>query len=250
VNALLADLARSLNPVLVADAIGMVPDPWQDDVLRSRHPRILLNCHRQSGKSTVSGILAVHTAIYEPGSLILLIAPALRQAIELFKKCLEVYRNLGRPVAAEAENQLSLVLTNGSRIICLPGKNDTTRGFSAVRLLIIDEASRVEDSLIGSLRPMLAVSGGRLIALSTPAGKRGWFYEAWSGTGTTWKKVEVTADKCPRITKAFLEEELLVLRQLMYEQEYFCRFVEQKDQVFGEAMLNQAFSRDVEALSL
>ena len=60
---------------------------------------------------------------------------------------------------------------------------------------------------MAAVRPMLAVSQGRLIALSTPAGKRGWFYEAWIG-GDSWHRVKVAATDCPRISQAFLDEEL------------------------------------------
>lgn len=243
------DLARALNPAVLAPAIGMKPDPWQADVLGSFHPRILLNCHRQSGKSTVASLLAIHTVLYEPKSTVLLVSPALRQSQELFKKCLETYRTMGRPVAADAENQLSLYLDNGSRIVSLPGKEATIRGYSAVRLIIIDEASMVTDGLVTALRPMLAVSGGRLIALSTPKGKRGWWWDSWENGGSVWKRVKVTADECPRITAEFLAEERRALGDRMFVQEYMGEFVETTDQAFGEDAIKKAFSKDLEPLS-
>lgn len=257
-NAILAELGRGLDPVQLADAVGMEPDPWQEDVLASDHPRILLNCSRQSGKSTVAAVLAVHAAVYERKSTILLLSRALRQAQELFKVCLTLYQALGRPVAADAESALSLTLENGSRIISLPGKSGATvRGYAAVRLLIIDEASQVEDELIAALRPMMAVSGGRLIGLSTPYGKRGWWWDAWANGGTAWKRVQVTADECPRVghhypggREAFLAEERRALGERGFRQEYFCEFAETNDQVFGEEVIKQAFSREVEALKV
>ena len=120
-SSLAADLARALDPVVLADSIGMDPDPWQREVLRTLHPRVLLNCCRQSGKSTTAATKAVHTAVYEPGSTILLVSPSLRQSQELFRKAQGVYRTLGRPVPAEGESALSLTLENGSRIVSLPG---------------------------------------------------------------------------------------------------------------------------------
>ena len=66
-----ADIARCLDPVQLAAGIGMDCDPWQADVLRSDHPRILLNVARQCGKSVTCATKAVHVAVYEPGSLIL-----------------------------------------------------------------------------------------------------------------------------------------------------------------------------------
>src|SRR5687767_6697694 len=104
---LATDLALALDPVRLAQAAGFAPDPWQVGVLRSASPRVLLNCSRQSGKSTTTGVLAVHTALFQPGSLVLLLSPTLRQSQELFKKCLQVYRAVGRPVPAEAETALT-----------------------------------------------------------------------------------------------------------------------------------------------
>jgi hypothetical protein len=215
--------------------------------MSSSHPRILLNCHRQAGKSTVAGIIAVHQGTYFPRSTTLLISPSLRQSSELFKKCLYTYQTLGRPVAAEAENQLSLVLENGSRIISLPGKEATIRGYSAVNLIIVDEASQVPDDLIVAVRPMMAVSGGHLLALSTPRGKRGWFWDAWENGGDVWKRFHVTADQCPRISPAFLAEER-ARGERMFRQEYMGEFLETDDQVFATEIIQAAFSRDVEPL--
>ncbi len=177
------DLAMALDPALFALAAGFTPDPWQAQVLRSRSPRILLNCSRQSGKSTVVAMLAMWTALYCPGSLTLIVSPAERQSKELFRKALAVYRALGRPVPPQSESALQLELDSGSRIIALPGKEGTIRGYSGVDLIAIDEAARVPDETYQAVRPMIAVSGGRIIALSTPFGTRGWWYQEWMGIG-------------------------------------------------------------------
>ena len=60
------------------------------------------------------------------------------------------------------------------------------------------------DSLYYSVRPMLAVSGGRLVCLSTPFGKRGFFHLEWT-KGQGWERIKITVDQCPRISKALLE---------------------------------------------
>ena len=171
------DLKLALDRVSFARALGLEPDPWQRDLLKSSSDRVLLNCCRQSGKSTMSAVIALHRALYHPGSLILCLAPALRQSQELFGKMLGFYRDLERPVLPQAERKLSLELDNGSRIVTLPGTEKTIRGFSGAALLIVDEASRVADELYFAVRPMLAVSGGSLMMLSTPYGKCGIFFE-------------------------------------------------------------------------
>src|SRR5687768_12459171 len=143
--ALRDDLRLALDRVAFAAELGIVPDGWQRDLLGSSSDRVLLNCSRQSGKSTMSALIALHRALYHPGSLVLCLAPALRQSQELFGKVLGFYRELGRPVAPQGERKLSLELENGSRIITLPGSEKTIRGFSGVSLLVVDEASRVDD---------------------------------------------------------------------------------------------------------
>src|SRR5829696_4125916 len=173
--ALRDDLRLALDRVAFAEELGIVPDAWQEEFLRSSADRVLLNCSRQSGKSTMSAVTALHRALYHPGSLVLCLAPALRQSQELFAKIAGFYRDLGRPVAPQGERKLSLELENDSRIITLPGSEKTVRGFSGATLLLVDEASRVDDGLYYAIRPMLAVSGGSLMMLSTPFGKRGVF---------------------------------------------------------------------------
>jgi hypothetical protein len=247
---LATDLAAALDPAVMLRGIGIEPDPWQAGVLRSASPRLLLNCSRQSGKSTVAGALAIHTAIYEPGSLILLLSPTLRQSQELFRKSLDVYRAIDRPVSPQAESALRLELDNGSRIVSLPGKEGSIRGYSGVRLLLIDEAARVPNDLYVSVRPMLAVSGGRLVTMSTPFGTRGWWYDAWQHGGDEWERIRVPADQCPRISPAFLAEESRTLGEFWYRQEYFCEFLDAENQAFRREDIDRAFSERIETWEL
>lgn len=244
------DLALALDPVLLAVQAGVVPDAWQVEVLRTPAERVLLNCCRQSGKSTIAALLAVHCCVYEPGALVLLLSPTLRQSSELFKKCTRAYHALGEPARADTETKLTLELRNGSRLVSLPGSEVTVRGFSAVRLLVVDEAARVSDDLLASVRPMLAVSGGRLITLSTPWGKRGWWFEAWANGGPTWERYEVPADQCPRIPPAFLEEERRALGPLWYASEYLCQFVDAVDAVFPSDLVAGLVSEQIVPLVL
>src|SRR5215213_7111379 len=237
----------ALDHVAFARAVGVEPDEWQYDLLRTAATRVLLNCSRQSGKSTMAALLALHRAIYHPGSLILCLALTLRQSQELFGKVASFYRELGRPVVPQAEGRLLLELENGSRIVTLPGSEKTIRGFSGAALLLVDEASRVDDGLYYAIRPMLAVSGGSLMLLSTPFGKRGVFYEEWTG-GEGWERYEVPASQCPRISASFLEEERRVLPSWVYRQEYECSFEETEDQVFTTEMVERAVTSEVTPL--
>jgi hypothetical protein len=139
---------------------------------------------------------------------------------------------------------LTLTLENGSRIVSLPGKEGIVRSYSGVALIAIDEASRVPNDLYVALRPMLAVSGGRLIALSTPFGTRGWWYEAWRGS-EPWERYEVPATMCPRIPAAFLEEEQRTIGEWWFRQEYQCEFLDAETQAFRREDIDRAFNEEV-----
>ena len=243
------DLAIGLDATKLAQCMGLVPDPWQHQVLRSQAERILLNCCRQSGKSTMTALLAVHCAHFEPSSLVLLLSPTLRQSQELFKKALACHHHLSGKESTEVESSLRLELKNVSRILSLPGNEATIRGFSGVSLLVVDEAARVPNDLYFSVRPMLAVSGGRLIALSTPYGTRGWWYDAWHSRDP-WERYEIAASECPRIPQSFLDEERRVLGDWWFAQEYDCKFLDGETQPFGREDIERAFAEGVEAWDL
>lgn len=230
------------EPVAFSQRLGFAPDVWQSAVLRMDNSRMLLNCSRQAGKSTATALLAVYRALYKPG-LTLLISPSLRQSGELFRKVKDWFSLLPgylQPKFVE-DNQLSCQLGNGARIISLPSSESTIRGYSAVDLIIEDEASRVDDVLYYSIRPMLAVSGGGLILMSTPFGKRGHFYEEWTHGSEAWQRIEVPATQIPRITPEFLAEERKSLGELWFSQEYMCKFVDPVDSIFSSDDLERAF---------
>ncbi|MFO0876491.1 MAG: terminase family protein [Gemmataceae bacterium] len=216
----LHDLLRlALDPAHLLTAAGLAADPWQRDLLASRARQLLLCCSRQAGKSTAVAALALHTVLFQPGALVLLLSPTQRQSAEIFRKVLAGFDAIGRPLSSRRRSQCCLELTNGARVLSLPGREESIRSFSGVTLLIIDEAARVRDDLYRSVRPMLAVSQGRLVALSTPFGQRGWFHQEWVGSGP-WQRFQVTWRDCPRITPEFIAEELRALGPAWVAQEY------------------------------
>ena len=191
--------------------------------------------------SSMAALLSLYMAEVEPGSLIILLSPTQRQSGELLHTVALI--NDGAGVAQDSATRIEF--ENSSRILSLPGSEKTTRGYAGVDLLIIDEASRVDDELYYSVRPMLAVSGGRLIGMSTPFGKRGWFYDEWA-KGVGWMREKVTAWECPRITKEFLEEERETLGPLWFAQEYECQFIDATSSVFALDAIDLVFEEEVE----
>jgi hypothetical protein len=240
------DLTRALDPVQLAKDCGLEPDPWQAGVLLSPSQRLLMLCSRQSGKSTIAGLVALWSAIYDPG-LVLILSPSLRQSGEMFRKVAGFWHVLDGGPPATAESSLRLELSNGARIVSLPGTSHTVRGYSAPKLIIIDEASRVSDELMAAIRPSLATGRGRLIALSTPWGQRGWFWDAWH-SGVEYERVRVLASDCPRISNEFLARERRELGEFLYRQEYECEFLADQSALFDLALIESAISTEVTPL--
>jgi hypothetical protein len=247
--------ARRSEPVEVQGAVEFArtrlqfePDERQAEVLASTASRGILNCTRQWGKSTVTAAKAIHRAHTQPESLVVVASPSERQSGEWMLKAERLLGTLGVRSKGDGVNRLSLTLPNGSRIVGLPGRDDKIRGLSKVSLLLIDEAAQVTESLYKSLMPMLAVSNGDMWLLSTPWGKRGFFYETWQYGGERWFRVSVPATECPRISKEFLEEQRGAMGPGWFRQEYMCEFSDNGTSVFDRDLVEAALDDFLEPL--
>ena len=244
------DLAYSLDPVLWArEVLGYHPDPWQADLLRSRSRKIILNCSRQSGKSTTCAALGLHESIYRRPSFGLVIAPSQDQSAELMLKFDEFRSAVELPSDyLSTDTKLAVKFANNNRFLARPGSEKTARSFSAVTLLLEDEAARVSDALYNSVRPMLAVSNGRHILMSTPFGKQNHFFKIWDQERDMWQWFEIPAEQCPRITKEFLEEERRT--NPWFEQEYHCVFMESEGAIFSSDLFRSLANPSISVLKV
>ena len=245
---MLADIGRgvcwAIDAVCFAeDRLGFVPDPWQAQLLRSRANWLLLNCCRQSGKSTTTAIVALHTAIYEPG-LVLCVSPSLRQSRELFAKVMAFLKSIEPVIPLEEDNKSSCELSNGSRIVSLPGDPDTVRGYSTPKLVITDEAGYVPDTMAAAILPMLATGGGRRIDMSSPNGRRGYFYESWQ-YGENAERIKITGPQCPRISAKYLEQMKKELGPMLYAQEFEGEFIDDSATAFNSELIEAALVDDL-----
>jgi hypothetical protein len=244
------DLAYSLDPVLWAkEVLGFYPDSWQASLLRSRSRKIILNCSRQSGKSTVCAALGLHESIYRRPSFGLVIAPTQDQSSELMMKFDEFRGAVELPSDyLSTDTKLAVKFANGNRFVARPGSEKSARSFSAVTLLLEDEAARVADALYNSVRPMLAVSNGRHILMSTPFGKQNHFFKIWDEQRDLWEWYEIPAEQCPRITKEFLEEEQRT--NPWFEQEYHCIFMDSEGSIFSSDLFRSLANPAISALKM
>ena len=83
-------------------------------------------------------------------------------------------------------------------------------------------------------------SRSNLFALTTPAGKRGWFYEQWL-RGVGWQRISIKSTDCPRISQEFLDQEREQLGPLILAQEYLCEFHDEVGAAFLTELIEAAF---------
>lgn len=224
-------------------------DQWQKDVLAT-DGNIVLRSGRQCGKSTVVSILSAEYAVKNAKKSIMIISATERQAYLLFSKVLfyindtykkEIKGGKDKPTKSEIR------LKNGSVIRCLPTGLDGLgiRGYT-IDLLIADEAAFIPNDVFPAVTPALVTNNGRIILLSTPFGREGYFYDCFNDDSFT--KFHVTTEtvaeqrKEPQRTNMlkFLEREKERMTELQYAQEYMGEFVEEFRRFFSDTIIKKA----------
>lgn len=245
---LLTSVQLALDPAALMRRCGLDPDDWQADLLRSQPKRALLLCCRQSGKSTTTAVLGLHRAVFDPGALVLLLSASQDQSSELLRRVRTLFEAADVGVESVGDSKRLLELGNGSRVLSLPASPDGVRGYSA-DLVVADEASFLDLPLYQAILPTLAATNGDLIALTTPKGRTGFFFQEWTDNAEHWHRVKVTADECPRIAAEFLEGQRRMLGERAYRQEYECVFEDATAAAFSSSAIRSAFrGTDSEAL--
>src|SRR6266700_633260 len=219
------------SAVELAEQAGLFLDDWQKQLVSSTHPKILANASRQVGKSTSSAVLSLWTALHADNQLVLIVAPSLRQSAENMRNVIGLWTAIGRPIRAVYESVLSLHLANGSRVIALPGTEQTIRGYAGVDLLVFEEMSRIPDPLYLACLPFLAISKGRQVQISSPFGDRGAFFVSYQHR-EEFDYYEVPAEACSRIDPDWLAEQRETMGEWYYQSEFCCKCMSSHDACF------------------
>ncbi len=247
----IAALLSSGDPVRFArERLGFTPDANQARVLTVDAQRVILGCHRQFGKSTATAVKALHHAFHQPESLTIVVAPTLRQGGLLLDTIHRFAHRLGLELKPDKYNRPALVLPNRSRLIAVPSEEHNIRGFSAVSLLLIDEAARVPDEVWSAILPTVATVNGAIWLMSTPMGKQGFFAGMWHNGDPNWNRIRVTADQSTRIAKSVIDEQRRSLSHRQFAQDYLCEFGDTEDQVFRTGIIERAFKPDIEPIRI
>jgi len=217
-------------------------DKWQREVL-DYDGNIALRCGRQSGKSEVVSQKAVDFAVNNAGTTTMVIAASQRQSSLLFEKVVAKLSLHHIDLIKDKPTMTKVDLLNGSRIYCLPtGRiGHYIRGFT-IDLLIADEAAYIPEAVWVAIEPTISISKktkgfGHIVLLSTPAGKGGYFYNAFFDKDfRTW---HVSAEDCPRHDKDFLRRKRLTLTKAQYKQEYLAEFLDEYQQFFPTELIKR-----------
>ena len=245
-SALAGDLVAALDPVAFAARTAFVAEDWQERLLRTAAKRALVLCARQVGKTQTVSHKALHGAMYTPGRDVLIVSPTQRQSDEMLLRVSSLYRQMREQPRLKRDNTSEMGLANGSRVVSLPGSEGGIRGFSGVKLLILDEASRIPDDVFASVLPMVA-SDGQILALSTPWGRRGWFYDLHEDAANGWERHKVTVYESQQYTPARITE-MRALSSFVFSSDYECIFGDTDTQLFGTEVVRAAFSHAVSPL--
>jgi hypothetical protein len=137
-------------------------------------------------------------------------------------------------VPEHKRTQSELWLANGSRCVALPGDPTTTRGFNPA-LVVLDEASRIDEGILAAVLPMLTESKGQLLVMSTPAGRRGFFFQAWSDESQDWERISAKRSDYPhRLDPEDMKRQRANLGPALFKQEHENEFIEDGDQLIGD----------------
>jgi len=257
--------AYAVDPTLLFQhAVGGPCDDWQRDLLLSTHSRMLVTCGRQIGKTAAVSVLAAHEALFKPESLTIVVSPSQRQSGEVFNRAAQVVKKAGAEVSKssvntgppntprlEKQTATELKVPGGGRLLSLPGggtADASIRGYTP-SLVIIDESARVNDLVYTALRPMLAVSKGRLVCLTSPFGRRGFHWEAWR-SNEDWLRIHVAATECQRIDQAWLKKERESMTAWEFRSEYMAEFQDNAATAFAAELVQRALDPTVEPLQV
>jgi hypothetical protein len=218
----LREIAYRFDPVTwVREVLGVGPSAWQAEFLRAPQGSSLLALTaRQVGKTTAAAWAMAHTALYVPNSLSVVACPAQRQSGEAVRRVRAIVVKTGAKL--KSDNVYGLELENGSRVLALPGSDDSVRGLTVDGWIIADEAARLTNDLIAAVRPMRARQPkARLAMLSTAWSRTDPFWTAWDSDDDSWIRLKATADiDATLFADGFLERERRALGEDDFKREY------------------------------
>ena len=228
------------DPTYPMKAAGLSPDPWQEALIKCQAKKIIALCTRRAGKSQSTACRVLSRCLTRK-TYVRVHNPTGDQSQEFLQLAREMNDAMGCPVPLIRESLSELAWINGSKIKAKPDSPRGARG-PTPDIVVIDEAAQVSDELYLSLVPMMLLGKAEMMALSTPFGKQGWFFDIWDKPESLalWESFRITADDCPRIDPLVLEEHRATMPPRWFDQEYYTIFNDAIDSVFGKEVIESS----------
>ncbi len=227
------------DPVAFAvSVLNWRPFPYQEELLADESKRICVCAGRQTGKTTTVAVKALHFALSRPDARVLLVAPTLRQSLNLLEKVSEFVRcspACSRLVKRKVRTEVSF--RNGSRVVALPSGTlgNTIRGLTA-DLVIVDEAAFVPERVITDvLMPQVATTDGSVWLVSTPWDKNHVFYRCF--TDPSWSAKRWPTTYCPLVRPSIIEEQRRLMGEEAFRREVLAEFADDSDSFFPSDLI-------------
>ena len=96
-------VAYQIDPALwVKEAVGVKPQPWQEQFLRApKGATIIALTARQVGKTTTATWAIAHHMVFTPGGLNVIACPAQRQSKEAVRRTREILIKVGAELRSD-----------------------------------------------------------------------------------------------------------------------------------------------------
>jgi hypothetical protein len=192
------EAAYRVNPALwMHDVLGIPPHEWQKTfLLAPRGASIAVLTARQVGKTTAAAVGMAHSAVFMPGSLSVVACPTQNQSAEALRKVRDMVLMAGAELTTE--NKYSIELANRSRVLALPGTEESIRGLTVDAWIVADEAARLDPAIMAALHPMRTQRpDARFAMLSTAWSRTDPFWSAWENED--WVRIPATTDVEPNL---------------------------------------------------
>ena len=216
------EIAYQIDPALwMREVLGITPHAWQEKFLRAeRGASIVVLTARQVGKTTAAACGMAHSAVFMPGSLSVVACPTQNQSAEALRKVRDMVLKAGAELTTD--NVYKLELANGSRVLALPGAEDSIRGLTVDAWIVADEAARLDPAIMAALHPMRTQRpNARFAMLSTAWSRTDPFWSVWASDDPTWIRINATVDVAPElIAPDVLEKARRQLSEDDFKREY------------------------------
>ena len=204
--------------------VRFVPYRYQEALLRDRAPLRIVLKSRQTGISQTLAVETAHAALFRPNSTHLWLSKDQESASQALGYVKTALYGVGARLVKDQEQ--SVKLANGSRVVSLAASPSSGRSFAATSVYLDEFAfAHYHQQLFTAVAPTTS-QGGRLTVVSTPNGRANTFFLLWSGQGGgEWSRHTIHWRDCPVYDETWYAVNRPRYTAAQWAQEFECDFV-------------------------